>query len=205
MIGYIQGKILKKYEERILLLANQIGYEIMLPTMVMETLSGRSIGDEIELHVYYQQSERQPKPVLIGFTSESEKDFFQKFISVEDIGPMKAVKALSVPIHEIAEAIESKNAGKLQKLKGIGKRTAQKIIASLHGKMEVFLLPGDQQEQQSPVLEDVSGQVLSVLIDQLGYRIADARRMIAEAMKRKPEISSPEALFDEVLRGTKSE
>ena len=129
MIGYMEGKLIKKEEDRILLLANQVGYEILLPAMVMDNIRRSNIDDEISLYIYYQQTERQPKPVLIGFNTEEEKDFFQLFISVEDIGPLKAVKALNIPIAEIANAIESKDAAKLTTLKGIGTRTAKKIIA----------------------------------------------------------------------------
>ena len=67
----------------------------------------KAIGDEISLYVYYYQTERQPKPVLIGFNLEAEKEFFQYFISVEAIGPMKAVKALTISVGDIAHAIES--------------------------------------------------------------------------------------------------
>ena len=79
MIGYLEGKLMKKEKERILLLVNQVGYEILVPVVVMETLSPKTIGDEVSLYIYYYQTERQPKPVLIGFNLEAEKEFFQYF------------------------------------------------------------------------------------------------------------------------------
>src|SRR3989339_300731 len=100
MIGYLEGKLLKKENDRILLLTNHVGYEIMLPPIVIETLNTTPVGGEISLYIYFQQSERQPKPVLIGFNLEIEKEFFQHFISVEDIGPLKAVKALDIPVRD---------------------------------------------------------------------------------------------------------
>ena len=63
MIGYLEGKILKKEEDRILLLVNHVGYEILLPSIVVETLKNKIVGDELSLYIYYQQTERQPKPV----------------------------------------------------------------------------------------------------------------------------------------------
>jgi hypothetical protein len=84
VIGYIEGKILKREEERVLLLANQVGYEILLPAFVMENIAANKVGDAIALYIYYQQTERQPKPILIGFNLEAEKEFFQYFISVEE-------------------------------------------------------------------------------------------------------------------------
>ncbi len=206
MIGYIEGKLLKKEDERILLLANQVGYEILLPAFVMDSLKSKAIGDDISLYIYYQQTERQPKPVLIGFNLEVEREFFQYFISVEDIGPMKAVKALRLPVREIARAIESKDVAMLKQLKGIGNRTAQKIIATLEGKMNKFALirKTEKEREEMPVIRNFSKQVLDVLVSQLGYRATDARKMISEAVKRNINISTPEELIEEVYRGEKN-
>jgi Holliday junction DNA helicase RuvA len=204
VIGYIEGKILKREEERVLLLANQVGYEILLPAFVMENIAANKVGDAIALYIYYQQTERQPKPILIGFNLEAEKEFFQYFISVEDIGPLKAVKALSIPVREVARAIESRDVQSLTRLKGIGARTAQKIIATLEGKMGKFALIRKEEKKEFQVVEDFSEQVYEVLIKQLGHRTADAKRMIADALKRNPEISTPEELFEEVYRGEQS-
>jgi len=206
MIGYIEGKLLKKEDERILLLAGQVGYEVLLPAFVMDRFKSKVIGDEVSLYIYYQQTERQPKPVLIGFNLEVEREFFQYFISVEDIGSMKAVKALSLPVREIARAIESKDVARLKQLKGIGNRTAQKIIATLAGKMNKFALirETEKEREKMPVMGDFSRQVFDVLVGQLGYRAGDAKRMISEAMKRNINISSPEELIEEVYHGEKN-
>jgi Holliday junction DNA helicase RuvA len=198
VIGYLEGKLLKKETDRILVLANQIGYEVLLPVIVMESFQTKNIGDKISLYIYHQQTERQPKPVLIGFNLEVEKEFFQYFISVEDIGPLKAVKALNIPVREIARAIELKEIDRLRQLKGIGSRTAQKIIATLHGKMEKFALIRKTEKKEATIGENFLMQVQDVLINQLGYRVVEAKRMIAEAMKRNSTISTPEELFEEV-------
>jgi Holliday junction DNA helicase RuvA len=200
MIGYIEGKLIKKEEDRILLLANQVGYEILLPAMVMESIRGNNVKDEIALYIYYQQTERQPKPVLIGFNTEEEKDFFQLFISVEDIGPLKAVKALNISITEIANAIESKDAAKLATLKGIGSRTAKKIIATLQGRMEKFALLEAAEPLSAGYSEGVINQVMEVLVSRLGHKTDDARRMISEVLKRRGTVISAEELFDEIYR-----
>jgi len=201
MIGYLEGKILKKEEDRVLVLANQIGYEVLLPAIVMKSLQNKNIGEEISLYIFFQQTERQPKPVLIGFNLEVEKEFFQHFISVEAIGPLKAVRALSIPVREIASAIESGEISKLAQLKGIGRRTAQKIIATLEGKMGKFALILPDDYQAPPPDTDFSKQVLDVMINQLGHRTANARRMIDKAFKRNRSITTAEELFDEVYRG----
>jgi Holliday junction DNA helicase RuvA len=141
--------------------------------------------------------------VLIGFNLEVEKEFFQHFISVEDIGPLKAIKALDRPVRELARSIEAKDLNTLKRLKGIGDRTARKIIATLEGKMGKFALIRVVGQTEQIEIEDFSKTVLDVLVSQLGHRVSDAKQMIAEAMKRNSNISSPEELFEEVYRGEK--
>ena len=193
---------MKKEQDRILLLVNHVGYEILVPVVVMESLAAKEIGDEVSLYIYFQQTERQPKPVLIGFNLEAEKEFFQYFISVEAIGPLKAVKALNIPIGEIAHAIESGDVKTLKQLSGIGARTAHKIVASLQGKMNKFaLIRHEKNEVTEPPDEDFVQMVMDVLVGQLGYNTTDARQMVAQAMKRDVQIATAEQLFDEIYRG----
>ncbi|MCU0557643.1 MAG: helix-hairpin-helix domain-containing protein [Desulfobacterales bacterium] len=201
MIGYLEGKLLQRGEERILLLANQVGYEVMLPVVVMEAIKGKAVGESLSLYIFYYQTERQPKPVLIGFNLEAEREFFQLFISVEAIGPLKAVKALNLPVRQIARAIEERDVATLKNLRGIGERTARKIIATLEGKMGKFALIRTSGEAAAAVGEDFQQQVVEVLISQLGYGRADARTMVVAAMKRNRAIATPEELFEEVYRG----
>jgi Holliday junction DNA helicase RuvA len=206
VIGYLKGILLKKEEDRVLLLAGHVGYEIFLPAVVMETLGEKAINDEQSFYIYYHQTERQPKPVLIGFNLEVEKEFFQYIISVEDIGPLKALKAFNLPLSEIAGAIESRDVSKLKRLKGIGQRTAQKMIATLEGKMDKFVEPDAGVGKTGAALPStaVSDPVMSVLVEQLGHRRGAARKMVEEAFRRNPDISTPEELFDEVYRGEES-
>lgn len=223
MIAYMEGTILKSNQDGIILLVGQIGYEILLPVYVMEKVINKLSDQLISLYIYYYQTERQPKPVLIGFNSEEEKDFFQVFISVDAIGPLKAVKAMERPISSIAMAIEQKDLDFLSELKGIGKRTAQKIVASLHGKVSRFIPESlmvassenstsgpensvlqtfmSHQEAIQPSMKKISQQVVDVLVEQLGYTAVIARKMVSVAIENNTSISTPEQLFDVVLHG----
>src|SRR5215210_5074477 len=78
------------------------------------------------------------EPRLIGFLRPEDKRFFEKFITVKGIGPKTALRALTVPVGEIAQAIESKETRFLVGLDGIGKRTAELIVAELSGKVKDF-------------------------------------------------------------------
>jgi len=205
VIGYLEGKLLRMEDERILLLANQVGYEVLLPANVMARLEDRRPGDPLALFIFYHQTERQPRPVLIGFIDEHEREFVQRFISVEDIGPLKAAKALTLPIGEIARAIENRDVACLRQLKGIGQRTAQKIIAALEGKLDGFAPeaggPARAAAPAGGADPEVIQQVHEVLVTQLGYRGTQARQLLQAAIQRAPAAATPERLLDEVIRG----
>ncbi len=206
MIGYLEGSILHFESDGILLLAGHIGYEIFLNPQVLERIrSQNSHNDIISLYIYYHQTERQPKPILIGFQSLEDKAFFQEFITVDAIGPMKAVKAMGRPINDIALAIEKKDTNFLAGLNGIGKRTAEKIIATLNGKVERFISTSENQDSvdDHPMTDetrDIRQQVEDVLVDQLGHSHASAQRMVKSAFERNRMISTPEELFDEIYQ-----
>ncbi len=205
MIGYLRGSILHYESDGILLLVDNIGYEVLLNPQIVEKLRSQDFDETISLYIYYHQTERQPRPVLIGFESIEEKEFFQTFITVDAIGPMKAVKAMTRSIGEIASAIEKKDVSFLTGLSGVGKRTAEKIIATLHGKVERFAANAvDNKEiledHLSGAMKDIGQQVEDVLMEQLGHSQASAKRMVKEAFERNTGISTPEELFDEVFQ-----
>jgi len=201
LISFLQGRIKKFYEDRITLLVNGIGYDILIPAYLLEELKRTSNQDDtLSLYISFIQTERQPKPVLVGFKNELEKDFFELFISVEDIGPSAAIKAITIPIRDIARYIEDKDIKGLRQLKGIGERKAEKIVATLKGRVARYaLLP--ETEEPARISIDFRKEVEDVLVNQLGHKVQEARKMIADAMERNPNIRSSEELFEEVYRG----
>jgi holliday junction DNA helicase RuvA len=211
MIRYIEGKLFKKEDDRVVVLAGGVGYEILLPAVVRQSFLSRRSGDDgetIRLFVHYHQTERQPRPMLIGFNTETEREFFERFITVEAVGAVTAVKALLLPIPQIARAIEERDLKTLERLKGIGKRTAEKIVATLHGKVGKFALMREEtasSPEPEVETESLQKQVEEVLVRDLGHRQAEARALVREAMVRNPAISTPEELFEEVYRGKKAE
>lgn len=206
MIGYLEGRVIHFESDGILLLVGSIGYEVVLtPQMIEKLRSQDSFDGFISLYIYYHQTERQPKPTLIGFETLDEKEFFQMFITVDAIGPMKAVKAMGCPVADIAMAIEKEDVSFLTGLNGIGKRTAQKIIATLRGKVERFAAVTRARMETDTVslpavARDMGEQVEEVLVEQLGHSRASAKRMVKEAFERNENISTPEQLFDEIFQ-----
>ena len=158
---------------------------------------------QVDNRIIFNGHFAQPKPVLIGFNSELEKEFFEGFITVEDIGPATAVKCLTMGIPNIARAIEERDARAIQGLKGVGARKADKIIATLRGKVGKFALMRYGEVPSPPETEDLRTQVKEVLVRDLGHRASEANRMVDEALRRNPTISTPEELFEEVYRAEK--
>ena len=203
MISYLDGTLKKIYSDRVTIGVAGVGYEVLIPAYVMNEIRRTTkMEDPIKLYISFNQTERQPKPVLVGFRAELDKEFFELFITVEDIGPSLAIKALTQPVREIARYIEEKSVKDLRQLKGIGERKAEKIVAALKGKAAKFaLIPQVELPPETP--ENFKNEVENVLVVQLGHKLGEARRMIDEAMKRRPTISSSEELFEEVYRGQK--
>ncbi|KPJ63516.1 hypothetical protein AMK68_03840 [candidate division KD3-62 bacterium DG_56] len=204
MINYLEGTLLKKADDRIVVFTHGVGYEVLLPATVRQSFRGKQAGEDgetVRLHISHHQSERQPKPLLIGFNHEAERDFFEMFITVEDIGPTAAVRALTAPVPTVARAIESRDVKALTRLDGIGQRKAEKIIATLCGKVGRFALLRQDLAPAPVEAEDFRSETQEVLVKQLGYRRSEAQGMVDEALKSRPDVASAEELFEEILRG----
>ena len=212
MINYLKGTIrnITRDPAKAVVVAGGVGYEVSLPTYVYQSLANDGIGagSEVELEIYYHVTERQPKPMLVGFRHPREKEFFEQLIQVEGIGPAKAAAALVFPVSTIASAIETEDFGALQRLPGIGSRAAQKIVATLRGKVAATALLQDagiseQGHTQPPV--DARSEAVDALVT-LGYRPTEARDKVEDAIRRAPEvIDDLQALMREVFRAQVSQ
>ncbi len=190
-------------EETLVIECGGVGYEVHLPGFVRDALRGtaHSEGDAVELHISYHVSANQPRPILVGFLREVEQEFFESFITVDGVGPTKAIRAINQPIETIADAIERKDIAFLRRLPGIGERTAEKIVAALRGKMAKYaLLRTEPPARAHEVQADFRDEVIEVLTGQLGHRAAEARQMVERALQRNPGVGSAEDLFQEVYR-----
>jgi Holliday junction DNA helicase RuvA len=213
MIATLTGRLRRKLDDRIVLECGGIGYEVYLPPIAMRALevARPDAGDkapELALVIYYHATRDQPRPVLIGFTSDLEKEFFEKLITVKDIGPMIAARALAAPVAELASAIARQDEKYLRALPGIGPQKAKNIVAQLSSKVSKFALALDAApapgpaDVDAPLDADALREVVwEVLTKQLGHRPSEASQLITDAMRRRPQATTPEDLFDEIYRG----
>ena len=209
MIATLRGHLRRKLDGHIVLECGGIGYEVYLPPIAMRQLEGAEAGEkapELELVIYYHATRDQPRPVLIGFTSDLDKEFFEKLITVKDIGPMVAARSLAAPVAELAAAIARQDEKYLRALPGIGPQKAKNIVAQLQNKVAKFALAreGDAVAAPvAPVAADPDGLreiAFDVLTKQLGHRPSEASQLIADAFRRRPDIMSAEDLFNEIYR-----
>ncbi len=205
MIAYLRGPILRRTDDVIVVEAGGVGYEVHLPGVVAQSLAPVHDGDRqvVELYISFHATQNQPKPLLIGFLHQVEQEFFERFITVDGLGPTKAMKAIVQPIDQIADAIERKDIQYLTRLPGIGQRTAEKVVATLHGKLGKYALLRGIEAAPAQTSEDFTEEVVEVLTKQLGHRLAEARRMVDEATRRRPGMTTVEELFQEVYRAEK--
>ena len=216
MIATLTGRLRRKLEDRVVVECGGLGYEVFLPPIALRQIEHVGAGpgekgSELELVIYYHATRDQPRPVLIGFTSDLDKEFFEKLITVKDIGPMVAARALAMPVGELASAIARQDEKFLRGLPGIGPQKAKNIVAQLQNKVAKFALarPGAPVEPvaAAPAPVDADGLrelVWEIMVKQLGHRPSEASQLITDALRRRPSIMAPEELFDEIYRGQKA-
>ena len=178
-----------------------VTYELIVPAFAAEWVERIELGGELSLFTYYHVSERNPRPVLIGFPRLAEREFFRKFIEVPDVGPTKAVRALARPVSEIARWVEAGDTQALQQLPGIGTRLAQAIVARLRGRLVQEALLRDEIDGAGVAADVAAGlredAVEALMALQYGRREAEA--VVNEAMAAQPELDALEDLLRAVL------
>ena len=205
MISFLKGELRNIYKESSSIELNVagVGYEIVLPVFVLDSLlnSSLDIGQKLTLEIYFHSTERAPKPLLVGFFNQLEKRFFLKIIQVEGIGPLKAVSALIFPVSVIAQAIENEDSTILNQMPGIGSRAAQKMIATLKGKlMEIIAEVGSSPSSGQDY--NIRDSVLEILVG-LGFKESDALIKINQVIKENSEISeNVEDIIREIFKST---
>jgi Holliday junction DNA helicase RuvA len=206
MIASLTGELRHVDEDRIHLQVGPILYEVLVPASDTNLLQA-GIGEEMTfqtlLYIQGDANGSNLEPRLIGFLRREDKKFFEKFITVKGIGPKKALKALALPVGEIAHAIESKDARFLTELPEIGKRTAETIVAELSGKVKEFVTAIPETaagvtlggNRRTPVEEDAIQALMA-----LGERRVDAEHLLDRAKQNAPNLKTTDALLREMLR-----
>jgi holliday junction DNA helicase RuvA len=205
MISALTGELIAVDETRAVvdLRLGQVLYELLVPAADVPSLRDL-IGTEVTFYtlMYLEGDPNRGnlEPRLLGFLRREDKRFFELFTTVKGIGPKTALRALSAPIGEIAHAIETRNSRFLIGLDGIGKRSAELVIAELSGKVQTFMAagpitPGAPTSRRTAIEEDAIAALM-----QLGERRSDAELLLERAKKTNGELRTTDALLREMLR-----
>ena len=202
MISRITGKISDRGANYLVLDLGGIGYDIFIPVCVMQRIDETCGADgKVTLLTYHYHQVDQAKsiPILIGFLSQVEKDFFEVFITVSGIGPRAALKALNKPISLIAKAIDEGDLVFLKSLPGIGEQRAKEIVAKLQNKVGKFGLIQDHASTPKTAVKNISEEALEVLL-QLEYKRNEALGMIKKVLEMNSDVLTTEELLNLVYK-----
>ena len=202
MIARIEGKLIHLDTESALVQVGSIAYEVMLPGYCIDALSGQ-LNAEISLRTmeYYEGTLGGGNliPRMVGFLTSAERDFFTRFISVKGMGIKKGLRALNIPIANIAAAIENGDEKTLLSLPAVGKRMSQQIIAELKGKLQAFAAGAEPAGTARAEFRPFQAEALEILIA-WGEKRNEIMELIELACQRHPDVNTAEALVPLVYR-----
>ena len=179
MIGYLKGRVLKIYTDSAIVVVGGVGYEVFCSG---SAFAGMAEGAETELFTYLQVSEAGGIS-LYGFSSEREKATFLKLISVSGVGPKMGIAVLTgMSADDFASAVAAGDVKRLSSVKGLGKKTAERIILELRDKVSAAenVATGVQGAvARSSASSEDDDAVVAIM--NLGYSRAEAERAIVRA------------------------
>lgn len=193
MIAYLKGKLVHKDPTHAIVEVNGIGYQVGIS---LHTFSQIKDKEDIKLVTYLHV--REDAHVLFGFASEAEKQMFQQLISVNGIGPSTALVVLSyLPPDELKSAIVNEDAVALQSVKGIGGKTAQRLILELRDKLKKESM--EIASTGGVVRNTLRQEALTALVT-LGIAKPAAERSVDTVLKREGNAISLEQLIKQALK-----
>ena len=172
MIGRLTGLLAEKTPPQVLIDVNGVGYEVDVPMSSFYNLPG--LGEKVTLLTHFVV--REDAQVLFGFLTHEERATFKKLVKISGIGPRMALSILSgLSVNELSLAVSKKDSLRLTKVPGIGKKTAERLVLELEGKL------GETLSTPSSVTQGAQSDILQALLA-LGYNDREA----AAALKALP-------------------
>lgn len=170
MIGFLKGIVITKSNNNLIININNVGYKVFANDYIIEK---SSIDQEITLHIYTHVREQEIS--LYGFLTEEDQQMFELLISVSGIGPKAALNLLSLAdVKAIKTAIVNKDISILTQVSGVGKKTAEKLIIELSGKVDCIDIESDKSNSDMDVINALKS---------MGYSISESRDALNEIPK----------------------
>ena len=177
MIGYLKGKLIDVVDDRIMLDVNSVGYEILVTQSWLKK-NHASINKTFIFYIHTVVKENELS--LIGLSTLEEKKMFNRLLKVPSVGPKTALKVISAyTVNEIEKAVEEQNLNLFIKIKGLAKKTSQKILIELRGQFKA--LQKEEDEEQKETYADLSNALISI-----GFTPKEIRRAICDIDQAEP-------------------
>ena len=175
MIGRLTGVLLEKNPPQLTVEAGGVGYEVEVPMSTFYNLP--ATGERVALLTHLVV--REDAHLLYGFATEAERRAFRQLLKISGVGARTALAVLSgMSVAELVEAVAAQESGRLVKVPGIGRKTAERLLLELKGKLGAEIVSGVVVNRQRPATSDVVNALLG-----LGYSDKEA----AHAVKQLPE------------------
>jgi len=198
MIAYIKGILTEKEPTRVIIEAAGVGYELVISLSTYESLPRE--GAEVKLLTFH--CVREDDEILFGFATEQERGMFAKLTSVSGVGPKIAISILSgSSLSELALAISTNDAKRISSIKGVGKKTAEKICVELRDKVNALdaaaLVRGESAAgADSAILRDAVAALRA-----LGFNEEVSSKMVTDVLAKDSSVDSVEKIVRLALKG----
>jgi holliday junction DNA helicase RuvA len=170
VIGRLAGTLLEKHPPQIVVEVNGLGYELDVPMSTFYNLP--AAGERVSLHTHF--AVREDAQALYGFLTQSEREVFRQLIKISGVGPKLALAVLSgLSVDDLAQAVSSQESGRLTRIPGIGRKTAERLLLELKGR------PGMEAMAPAPGSAPRGNDVLNALLA-LGYNEREAAQALRE-------------------------
>lgn len=204
MIGRIRGRLVERTPGRVIVDVGGVGYVLFIPLSTFYTLSG-SNGEEAEFHVHTHVREEALQ--LYGFATSEERTLFDHLLAVSGVGPKVALAVLSgVGARELEAAVHGGDRARLERIPGIGRKTAERILLDLRDRLDAGRRPTrrgsaarEEIESTRAGLDGLRGDALSALVN-LGYPAERAQAAVDDALASPGEGGALEPLLRGALR-----
>ena len=180
MISRIRGTLLVREMERVeVMTSGGVGYELLIPLPVFERLP--RVGEEVDLRVF--QVVREDAVLLFGFLDDVERTVFSRLLGAPGVGPRMALALLStLSAQRLVRAIRERDTAALTAVSGVGKKTAERLVLDLSGKMNDIAFPISGVGARTPTIDEA---VRALVV--LGFPTADAERAVRGAIRESTQ------------------
>jgi Holliday junction DNA helicase RuvA len=193
LISRVRGELMVRDLERVeVMTSGGIGYEISIPTTVFERLP--RLGEQVTLRTYHLV--REDATMLFGFLDDTEKTVFIRLLTINGVGPRLALAMLSsMTAESVVRAVRERNVAALTAVSGVGKKTAERVVLELTGKLDDIAFAAGALGQRAPAAEEALRALTA-----LGVTQGDADRAVRGVIQEKGSLSAPEMIREALAR-----